>query len=87
MIPKYYAIVYMYLFCNGKTNYQNINSKLLKRLCIIVFYVLTVCMWPSIYTSILRTAVLECFSTVSRVNFCHPGEMVDILHSHSLIVY
>ena len=44
-------------------------------------------MWPSIYKSILRTAVLDCFSTVSRVNVYHPGEMVDILHFHLLIVY
>ena len=37
--------------------------------------------WQEYFT----TAVLECFSTVSRVNVYHPGEMVDILHSHLLI--
>ena len=48
------------------------------------------CMYvASIYKSVLRqlTAVLECFSAVSRVNVYHPGEMVNILHSHLLIVY
>ena len=30
-MPEYYAIVYIIFLCNGKTNYQNINSKPLKR--------------------------------------------------------